>query len=149
MPKKSNPSWSAKTPSSTRFRIVWAWESGRPSTSLVLSPNVSRPKVSGNAISILLCHLGPHRGLELGPMQGHAEDWAAGFQDAAGAEAVQADGGVAHAFDHVCHHLDRTAVVARDAQRATLRRARGPAVFRQLVVADRVERPDGRRHGAR
>ena len=35
MPKKSTPTWSARTPSSTTLRIVWACDSGRPSASLV------------------------------------------------------------------------------------------------------------------
>jgi hypothetical protein len=50
MPKKSTPLSSAATPSSTRFRIVCAWESGRPAGSSVTSPKVSRPKTSGNDV---------------------------------------------------------------------------------------------------
>src|SRR5438309_2004483 len=48
IPKKSTPTWSARTPCATTFRIVWACESGRSSSSLVTSPKVSRPKTSGN-----------------------------------------------------------------------------------------------------
>src|SRR6266702_4612217 len=45
MPKKSTPACSAKTPSSTTLRIVWACDSGVPSAPLSRSPNVSSPKV--------------------------------------------------------------------------------------------------------
>src|SRR3954465_373148 len=48
MPKKSTPTWSARTPSSTTLRIVRACDSGWPLTVLVRSPNVSSPSTSGN-----------------------------------------------------------------------------------------------------
>src|SRR5215471_11892201 len=51
MPKKSTPTWSASTPCSTTLLIVSAWASGRPFLSWIRSPNVSRPKVSGNIVS--------------------------------------------------------------------------------------------------
>src|SRR5215203_2670965 len=50
MPKKSTPTCSARTPSSTTLRIVWACDSGWPSTVLVRSPKVSSPSTSGNAV---------------------------------------------------------------------------------------------------
>jgi hypothetical protein len=45
MPKKSRPTWSARTPCSTTLRIVWACVSGVQKASLVTSPNVSSPNV--------------------------------------------------------------------------------------------------------
>src|SRR4029453_252492 len=52
MPKKSPPTCSARTPSSTTFRIVWACDSDWPLGVLVRSPKVSSPSTSGNAVSL-------------------------------------------------------------------------------------------------
>ena len=71
--------------------------------------------------------------------QRHAEDRAAGFEEAAGAEAVQPDGVVADALDDVRHDVHRARVVAGDAERAAVRRAGGSAFVLELVVADVVE----------
>ena len=48
IPKKSIPTRSASTPSSTTSLIVCACETRRPLSSLVVSPNVFSPNTSGN-----------------------------------------------------------------------------------------------------
>src|SRR5215213_9593263 len=58
MPKKSTPICSARTPSSTTLRIVWACDSGRPLAVLVRSPKVSSPSTSGNSVSSRLAAVG-------------------------------------------------------------------------------------------
>src|SRR5690242_9124287 len=55
MPKKSMPTWSARTPSSATLRIVWAWETCLPLASPLRSPKVLSPKTSGNSVGP-----GPH-----------------------------------------------------------------------------------------
>ena len=57
--------------------------------------------------------------LEFGPGQQCTEDWA-GFQDAAGAQAVQPDGVVADALDDPRYGVHRRCVVAGDTDGAAV-----------------------------
>src|SRR5580704_4245175 len=131
IPKKSTPTCSARTPCSTRFRMVWAWEIGRSSSLWVTSPKVSRPRTSGNRparaeesvttseAGVVTWRLLVWRGggegagraslggfvpdgvLELGPTKRDAEHRAAGSEETAGSQAVKPDGVVADALDDV------------------------------------------------
>src|SRR5260221_4035101 len=158
IPKKSTPTWSARTPCSTMFRIVWACESGRSSSSCVTSPKVSRPKASGNCTSAapdgvvvmsmlsfwygsgrvgagLRC-LGADSQLKLGSVQRHTEDRAPWFEEAARAQAVEPHGVVTDALDEVRHHVHRAWIVASNPERAPFRHASCSALVFKLVEAD-------------
>src|SRR5438132_1665600 len=167
IPKKSTPTWSARTPCSTMFRIVWACESGRSSSSCVTSPKVSRPKASGNCtgaapdgvvvMSMLSFWYGSERAgaglrclgadspLKLGSVQRRTEDRAPWFEQAARAQTVELHSVVPDALDEFRHHLHRTWIVAGNPERAAFRRASWSAFVFKLVVADVVEGLDDRR----
>src|SRR6266566_6916441 len=72
---------------------------------------------------------------------------AARFEEAAGAQAAEPDGVVTNALDEFRDGGCRAWVVAGDAERAALRRARGPAFVFKFVVADVVEGLDDPRPG--
>src|SRR5258708_29516150 len=170
IPKKSTPTWSARTPCSTMLRMVWACESGRSSSSCVTSPKVSRPKASGNCtgaaldgvavMSILsfwygfggaeasIRCLGADSQLKFGSVQRHTEDKAPWFEQAARAQAVEPHGVVPDALDEFRHHVHRAWIVAGNPERAAFRRACWSAFVFKLVVADVVEGLDDRRPNA-
>lgn len=87
---------------------------------------------------------GAHRHLELVPAQRRTEDWAAWLKKPASSEALQPNGVVANALDEFCHSIHGTGVVARNTERASLRRTDGPALVFEVVVTDVVERLDDR-----
>src|SRR5260370_18798477 len=167
IPKKSTPTWSARTPCSTRFRMVCACERGRSSSSCVTSPKVSRPKVSGNctgaaldAVAVMsmrsfwygseragagLRCFGADSQLKLGSGQRRTEDRAPWFEQAASAKTVEPHGVVPDALDEFRHHVHRAWIVAGNPERAAFRRAFWSAFVFKLVVADVVEGLDDRR----
>src|SRR5580704_6683048 len=175
MPKKSAPTWSARTPCSTTLRIVWACDSGRSSRSWVTSPKVSRPRTSGNGAglaagdvtasdgavvtagllsggssvgpAVALGGLGAQGQLELGPAQCRAEDGTARFEEAPGAQAAEPGGVVTDAFDDFRRGRYRARIVTGHAERPALRRACGTAFIVQFVVTDVIEGLDHHRPG--
>src|SRR4051812_48627814 len=105
IPKKSTPTWPARTPCSTTLRMVFAWASGRSASSWVTSPNVSRPEAQRKGPRRLAAHvdalrrIGTQGALELRSAKRRAEDRAARLEQAAGGQAPQPDGVVAHPLD--------------------------------------------------
>src|SRR5579864_8107764 len=166
MPKKSTPTWSASTPCSTTLRIVSAWERGRPCSSWMWSPKVSRPKVYGNCTGAALDGVvvmsmlsfwyrswragaglrrhGADRQLKLRSVQRRTEDGAPWFEQAARAQLVEPHGVVPDALDEFRHHVHRVWIVAGNPERASLRRASWSACVFELVVANVVEALDDR-----
>src|SRR5258707_3469731 len=140
------PTWSARTPSATTLRMVWACETGLPSASPLRSPNVSSPKTSGNrtdsgaevrfsaAWSVMSLSLSSPsvredrragRGwpcadgqVELRTEQHPAEHRTARLQYLAGREAWQPDGVVTDPIDELGHRGNSRWVVACHASRA-------------------------------
>src|SRR5215207_9628827 len=172
MPKKSTPTCSARTPSSTTLRIVWACDSGWPSTVLVRSPKVSSPSTSGNAVRSspaaiefvgwsvmsgapsvvlfgetqrLLLFGGAVDGtLEVLAAQHYTEHRATGLQYPAGAEWSYRDGVVADAVDECTDGVYGVGIVACDTEGAPIHRAGGPGIGLELVITDMVEGFDNR-----
>src|SRR3954454_21324961 len=166
MPKKSTPTWSARTPSSTTLRIVRACDSGWPLTGLVRSPKVASPSTSGNlgfvspAVEpvgwsvmsgappvvlfgdterLLLFGGTVDRDLEVLAAQHGAEHRTSGLQHPAGGECPDRDGVVADPVDECADRGYRAGSVAGDAERATIQGAGGAGMALKVVIADVVE----------
>src|SRR5260221_1828269 len=131
IPKKSMATWSARTPCSTRLRIVCACDSGRSRSSCVTSPNVSSPKTRGNGFGgavimsglislagiwaigcIELGGFGAHGPFELGSAQRSSEHRTAGVEQAARPQAIEPDGVEADPFDDLRDDFHGFRVVA-------------------------------------
>ena len=177
MPKKSTPTWSARTPCSTTSRIVWAWDSGRSSRvvgdvaegveaederelrGLGCGGGHGVRRCCRHGGSSLWCEFvlgrrlryaacGAYGLLELGPAQRHAEDRAAGFEEADRRSGCRAGRRRSRCVDELRPRpFTALGIVAGDAERPALRRAGGTAFFFEFVVADVVERLDDRRPG--
>src|SRR5215211_7590111 len=120
MPKKSTPTCSARTPSSTTLRIVWACDSGWPSPAAIefvgWSVMSGAPSVVlfGETQRLLLFGGAVDGTLEVLAAQHYTEHRATGLQYPAGAERSYRDGVVADAVDECTDRVYGVEVVACD-----------------------------------